>query len=507
MVLALAIAALLPDRYTAETVLIVPASSTDLGNVDEATKLARTYAQLIPRDDGIVAAIGRSLGMAPASVERRLSVANEPGQSLLHLRFRGRTSAEAIRGARNAAQAITSDDLSSESIETGSMIVVRLPRRATSTGTRPFGHVAESVLVVPSRPKVGGPGNAGEASNLATTYADLIPEDRVILRNVAAQLKLDPETVRKAVSVTHDFDTSLVRISFSNSDPRVALAGARILAGSVTRPKPVSPRITPRSLEVVHIPTAAATQAMSRPKVAILGLILGLALGLVLLLARERSDRRIDDVETLGVEAGCAASTLKGVPDATVVALLDRWQAIVGKSPTRIALLAASERSEAAAQSVAARLAPASASQEPRIVSSDASRGTRDQRIVLEVGGTPGGSTAGERVALGADLIVLVVVEGTRSSEIAHTLTVLDAFGTSPSWALLVSSADRVEAPSDVDSEPPTSRAGQKERASMRVVIDQPAGRRAGGRRARPAQTLGTSNDGGGGDVRAADQR
>jgi hypothetical protein len=41
----------------------------------------------------------------------------------------------------------------------------------------------------------------------------------------------------------------------------------------------------------------------------------------------------------------------------------------------------------------------------------------------------------------------------------------------------------------------------------MRVVIEQPAGRRAGGRRARPAQTLGTSNDGGGGDVRAADQR
>ena len=246
---ALAIAAILPDRFSAEAVLIVP-SSTDanLGSVDQAAKLAGTYAQLIPRDTAILTAIGRALEMPSAAVEQRLSVAFKPGQSLLSLTFRGRSATEALRGARGAALTITSDDFTSESIRAGSMSIVRLPRTATFIGRKPFTHAAQSVLFVPPTPTVGGPGNAGEAANLATTYADLIPEDRVILQHVADRVGRDLDTVRARLAVTHDFDTSILRISFSDPDAEVALAGARVLADSVTGRRPVSTRIAPRSL-------------------------------------------------------------------------------------------------------------------------------------------------------------------------------------------------------------------------------------------------------------------
>ena len=197
------------------------------------------------------------------------------------------------------------------------MSIVRLPRTATFIGRKPFTHAAQSVLFVPPTPTVGGPGNAGEAANLATTYADLIPEDRVILQHVADRVGRDLDTVRARLAVTHDFDTSILRISFSDPDAEVALAGARVLADSVTGRRPVSTRIAPRSLSIVHVPTAAVSQSMPRKRVAVLGMMFGLTLGLVLVLARERTHRRIDDLETLSAEVGCAASSLAAASEAS----------------------------------------------------------------------------------------------------------------------------------------------------------------------------------------------
>jgi capsular polysaccharide biosynthesis protein len=452
---ALAIAAILPDRFSAEAVLIVPSSPTaSLGSVDQAAKLAGTYAQLIPKDTAILSAIGSNLEMPPAAVEQRLRVELTPGQSLLSLTFRGRSAAEALRGARRAALTITSDDFTSDSIQAGSMSIVRLPRVATLTGRKPFTHAAQSVLFVPPTPTVGGPGNAGEAANLATTYADLIPEDRVILQHVADRVGRDLDTVRAGLSVTHDFDTSILRISFSDHDPKVALSGAQVLADSVTGGRPISTRVAPRSLSIVHVPTTAVGQAMSHEKVVVLGLMFGLTLGLVLVLARERTHRRIDDLETLSAEVGSAASSLAAASDASIAALLDRWHGIAGKTPTRVALLAGSPTSEDAAVDVAERLAP-DAVQDRRVASTNAPRKTRDGKVVLEIGGTPGGTAAGERLALGADLVVLVVRQGALLADVSETLAVLETFGVSPNWAILVSSGEspsRESAPVAVDS-------------------------------------------------------
>lgn len=436
---ALAIAAILPDKSTAEAVLIVPAASSGgaLGNPDNAAKLARNYAQLIPSDDAVLSSIASKLGVRPRAVEQQLSVKNEPGHSLLRLQYRGRTAAEAVTGARTAAATISGDERVSENIGLGAMTVVRLARGAKRTGQAPFTHVAESILLVPASPPQTGPGLAGEASNLATTYADLIPEDRTILENLATKLGLSVADVRSAVTVTHDFNTSLVRAGFSDPDPQVALSGAKVLAESVTGPNPVSPRVTPGSLAIVHLPTTATVGALSTPKVVILGLVLGLVLGFVLLLAWERADSRIDDVATLGAEAGCGASELESASDLSLAALLDRWAGMVGKTPACIALLPVTASVEAVTAEAAQRLGQVGTPMR-LVAGAGAASAQKGARITLDVGGVPGSAAAGETLALTSDLIVLVAAKGTRVADLRSALVVLQQFGAHPSWALLV---------------------------------------------------------------------
>jgi len=435
---ALAIAEVLPDRYTAEAVVIVPAASDEgaLGNVDQAAKLARTYAQLIPRDEAVLATIATELGIGSGTVEERLEAVNDPGNSLLRLQFRGRSSTEAILGARTAAESVAGSKPVSENIEPSSMTLVRLPRVAANTGDSFLTHLAESVVLVPARAPRSPAGNAGEASNLATTYADLIPEDRVILAKVAVDLRLDPEEVRAQTTVTHDFDTSIIRLAFADANAEVALAGARILAEAVTGPAPISPRISPRSLAIVHLPTETTSQAMPFAKVAILGIILGLGLGLVLMLTWERADARVDDVRILSEESGCAASSLKHVSNESIGALLDRWASLVDHSPARIALLPASASSEQATAGAVERIIQGGFLTR-RSVSRSTGTAARESQIVLESGGTPGGESAGEALALSADLIVLVAAEGTRVADLHETIAVLEQFGSTPAWALL----------------------------------------------------------------------
>jgi hypothetical protein len=435
---ALAIAAILPDKSTAEAVLIVPAASSAgaIGNPDDAAKAAGNYAQLIPRDDAILSAIGAKLGLRPRALEQRLSVKNDPGHSLLRLQYRGRTAAEAVNGARTAATTIAGDERVSDNIGLGAMTIVRLARAATRTGRAPFTYVAESIMVVPASPRQTGPGLAGEASNLATTYADLIPEDRTLLEHLATKLGLSVADVRSSITVTHDFNTSLLRAGFSDLDPQVALSGAKILAESVTGPSPVSPRVSPGSLAIVHLPTTATVGAMSKPKVVVLGIILGLALGLVLLLAWERADSRIDDVATFGAEAGCGASELEGASDLSLAALLDRWAGMVDKTPTRIALLPVTTSAEAATAEAAQRLGQVGTPMR-LVAGAGATPAQQGARITLDVGGVPGSAAAGETLALTSDVIVLVATKGSRVADLRSALAVLEQFGARPSWALL----------------------------------------------------------------------
>ena len=116
--------------------------------------------------------------------------------------------------------------------------------------------------------------------------------------------------VESNISATNDFNTTIERPLFSDRYPAVALKGARFLAESVSGPAPVSAQIAPRSLTIVRLPSQVTSQAMGTKSVVVLGAILGALLGVVLLLAWERSDPRIDDLETLRAEIHCPTRPL-----------------------------------------------------------------------------------------------------------------------------------------------------------------------------------------------------
>lgn len=440
--IALAIASVLPDKYTAEAVVAVPAGSANsLSGVDGATKLARTYALLIPSDGVTLTAIGKKVGLSEKEVERRITVVNEAGTSLLRVRFRGKTSKEAVRGARSAASLLTDGQQISDTLDSSLMTIVRLPGRARGTGEAPLSYVAESVLLIPPTGGGGGPGNAGEASNLATSYADLIPADRAIAQALAREIGSDPDVVEKNLTVTNDFNTTIVRLLFSDSDPAVAMKGARFLAESVSGPTPVSAQIAPRSLTIVRLPNMVTSEAMGTTSVALLGAILGGLLGFVLILAWERSDPRIDDIETLDAQVDFPTTSLERLSEEATAALLERWRALSGPGPAHVALLPVSASAEPAAARVRQELARTGSLPSRRFSSAEAaSAGGEEAQIVFAVGGVPGSDQAGEGLAARSDMSVLVVTRGTRIADLRRTLGVLAQYGVAPVWAVMARS-------------------------------------------------------------------
>lgn len=347
----------------------------------------------------------------------------------------------------------------------------------------PDKNIAEAVVVVPSGGNSGL--TPGEASNLATTYANLIPEDRAILERTARGLGVDPVSVRSNLVVTHDFDTSILRLSFSNEDADLALRGSRLLAQSIAGPNPVSPRIAPNSLSVVAVPTDTFTQSIGSIPAAILGFVLGLVGGGLVMLAWERADARIRDPATLGAEVGCAATSFRGSADESIVALLERWTDIAPAMPVRIALLPATPAAEHPCARAAERLIQLAPRAQRQLVRVGEDREHRDLDVVLDVGGAVGGPSAGERLARISDLIVLVVAMGTPVEDVQRALDVLHQFDARPDWALLVDRSTDARGKTTQTMGPPspasTERRRERRPTGTATPAESPAQRRAAG--------------------------
>ena len=303
----------------------------------------------------------------------------------------------------------------------------------------PNRYTAEAVVVVPS----GGKDrlSPGEASNLATTYTNLIPEDREVLAGAAPKLGLTPAEVRKNLLVTHDFDTSILRLSFSNPDPAVAVRGSRIIAESIAGPKPVSARIASDTISIVARPQEATTSSLDPLKAIVLGLFLGLVGASLLMLAWDRSDARIRETKELSLETGCAASSLRQASDVSLVALLQRWIDIGGTTPLRVAMVAATDLAEPGCERAADRLLQVARGQR-QVVRMGEQTDQSELDIVLDIGGAVGGPKAGERHTRNANLVVLVVAEETPVDDLRHVLERLEQFDARPDWALLVDRPD-----------------------------------------------------------------
>jgi capsular polysaccharide biosynthesis protein len=448
--------------YSAEAVLLVPSTNvSDAGSLDEATRLAATYAALIPRDSHVARSVAEGAGTSISSVAGRIGVTATRAAPLLRLEFRGRTPKDALAGVRATVDALTGTSPASPNIAANSISVVDPPHvaRRTSLGDT----VARAELLVRARTGSGYLGNADQAGRLAGTYAVLITEDPAILERVAGEFGLTTDEVRNRISAVNDFGTSLLRIRFEGSTPEAAVAGATYAAELVSNKEPASPRIVPGSISLVQLPELP-DEGLSTPYIVAIGALLGLILGTVLVAVWNKAHPRLGDVNALSAAASAPATAIHNRQDDTLKALLDRWRELGGRSPTRVALLPAEPSHRSATERVAELLlasadvtdalgsrGSAGATQRPaaarrseeadEIVTGTLRRASsertlrpaeRESDVRILIGSAPAAA------AMWSDVVVVVAEPGASANAVAATRAALEQFGVRPGWALLV---------------------------------------------------------------------
>lgn len=116
---------------------------------------------------------------------------------------------------------------------------------------------AQATLLVP--PSFGSqtPGAASEATALASTYAQLIPEDAAIAHAVARRLGVDDDEVRRSISADRDGKSAVLRVSYEDASRETAIRGAQALGIVLTRAVPDGSAVASRSLLLAQTPDSA----------------------------------------------------------------------------------------------------------------------------------------------------------------------------------------------------------------------------------------------------------
>jgi capsular polysaccharide biosynthesis protein len=121
--------------WSAEAVLVVRAGGPLASQPDASTKLAATYATLVPLDSAISRAVDRALPDAAASSS--FSASNDANTAVLRVTYSAPSSRAAIAGVGVVARAISGARPASSSIAPRSVAIVRLPSSATGSGSTP----------------------------------------------------------------------------------------------------------------------------------------------------------------------------------------------------------------------------------------------------------------------------------------------------------------------------------------------------------------------------------
>lgn len=136
LVIILAVAAawaagkVVPSSASAEAVLVVRAAGPLSEQPNSSTKLAATYATLIPLDTKIEEAVEDAQSEGNGS----FSASNDPNTAIVRINFSADTKAEAIEGAKIVTRAITGSAPVSTNIEPNTIAVASLPEKAQKSG-------------------------------------------------------------------------------------------------------------------------------------------------------------------------------------------------------------------------------------------------------------------------------------------------------------------------------------------------------------------------------------
>ena len=311
----------------------------------------------------------------------------------------------------------------------------------------PARYQAEAVLVVPSTvPGQLPPGQPDNAIKLAKTYTKLIPIDDDVAAASAAAIGVTTKDWGRAISVTNDNGTALIHVVYQADSAELAVKGAASTAAILTRLNPPG-QVTNASLRRVQIPDTATALSGTSTGAGLVGAVLGFLLGIIIVSAVERTDRRVDDAETLG-KVIQTSSTEWGPPvKEEAAALVHRWGAIAGTPTPVVALVSAGDIPQYDVASVTHMLAerssaggwPALAVEARQRVNGDRPRPSVDGDTArLLAAGRPGHDEGAELAAQTSDLVILLASRGGRAREVEEARDRLAQYGIEVAWALLL---------------------------------------------------------------------
>jgi capsular polysaccharide biosynthesis protein len=275
----------------------------------------------------------------------------------------------------------------------------------------PDKYTAEAVLVV----RAGGPlaAQPDASTNLATTYATIIPLDARIRKAVEEKL---PQAEEVDFTTTNDPNTAVLRLSFSAPSEEEAIKGANIVTRAIAGPDPVSETIASDSIGVSLLPDSASGSATATQLIAV-GTVLGALLGFVLVAFSRSRDARVDELRELRKHVSCPCfeihlGTATGLPPLA--------NALADSEGGTTVVLPATKKGEPAADSLATGL-----------------KNTLKPKPVMRAA-PPGSEDAGELAAAAADNSVLVIIPGERIVALQDAVDILGRYSAGPKFAALV---------------------------------------------------------------------
>jgi capsular polysaccharide biosynthesis protein len=297
-----------------------------------------------------------------------------------------------------------------------------------------------------------------QATQLATTYAVLIPKDTAFLQDLASTLGTSVSDVEHRLSVSNSPGTALLVIDYEGTSADNAIAGATAALDGITGARPVTPNIAPLSLGAVQAPTTASASTDLTVLLAI-GVIVGGALGVLLMLAWERADPRIDRPEDLSEETGSPTSPVSRISESGAKALIARWRALAEPGPSTIALVPVTADVQGDLSRVARTFGQIGSTSDgaaplcwdwthPHLDGRNGftqPNGSRPPHVITcEV---PSADLTALRSIMDCELVVLVARKGTPRATLRELMGSLIEFGVSPQWAIFIDSRTKEAAP------------------------------------------------------------
>lgn len=116
------------------------------GSADQSTKLAVTYAGVIPDDDQIQRTLARQLRTPIDTVRSAISAANVPNTAIVRVTYRSSKGTDALLGVQRLARAVAGPRPASDAIVPGSVKAVHVPTSPDSDGGILVGILAAAIL-------------------------------------------------------------------------------------------------------------------------------------------------------------------------------------------------------------------------------------------------------------------------------------------------------------------------------------------------------------------------